>query len=271
MVNNVVQSIVEDRDGKIWLGTEYGMSRFDPDTEVFDSFFFSAIMPGNVYLESSACVMKNGHLLFGTNHGLVVVDPEKVMPQHVVSPVVLTDLKINGISVRPGDIDSPLTEALSYTNRIELKYYQNSFSIDFSTFDYSMANDAKYIYKLIPYDKDWGVPSSLNFAAYKNLLPGTYQLHVKASSASGVWGEDETVLQIVITPPFWKTGWAFAIYIMLICMAMYMTFRLIHKFAILRNRIQLEKQLTEYKLVFFTNISHEFRTPLTLIQGALEK
>lgn len=113
-----------------------------------------------------------------------------------------------------------------------------------------MANDAKYIYKLIPYDKDWGVPSSLNFAAYKNLLPGTYQLHVKASSASGVWGEDETVLQIVITPPFWKTGWAFAIYIMLICMAMYMTFRLIHKFAILRNRIQLEKQLTEYKLVF---------------------
>lgn len=271
LVNNVVQSIVEDRDGKIWLGTEYGMSRFDPDTEVFDSFFFSAIMPGNVYLESSACVMKNGHLLFGTNHGLVVVDPEKVMPQHVVSPVVLTDLKINGISVRPGDIDSPLTEALSYTNRIELKYYQNSFSIDFSTFDYSMANDAKYIYKLIPYDKDWGVPSSLNFAAYKNLLPGTYQLHVKASSASGVWGEDETVLQIVITPPFWKTGWAFAIYIMLICMAMYMTFRLIHKFAILRNRIQLEKQLTEYKLVFFTNISHEFRTPLTLIQGALEK
>ena len=250
LVNNVVQSIVEDRDGKIWLGTEYGMSRFDPDTEVFDSFFFSAIMPGNVYLESSACVMKNGHLLFGTNHGLVVVDPEKVMPQHVVSPVVLTDLKINGISVRPGDIDSPLTEALSYTNRIELKYYQNSFSIDFSTFDYSMANDAKYIYKLIPYDKDWGVPSSLNFAAYKNLLPGTYQLHVKASSASGVWGEDETVLQIVITPPFWKTGWAFAIYIMLICMAMYMTFRLIHKFAILRNRIQLEKQLTEYKLVF---------------------
>ena len=253
------------------MGTEYGMSRFDPDAKTFDNFFFSAAMPGNVYLESSACIMKNGHLLFGTNHGLVVIDPEKVMPQHVVSPVVLTDLKINGISVRPGDIDSPLTEALSYTNRVELKYYQNSFSIDFSTFDYSMANDAKYIYKLIPYDKDWGVPSSLNFAAYKNLLPGTYQLHVKASGASGVWGEDETVLQIVITPPFWKTGWAFAIYIMLICMAMYMTFRLIHKFAILRNRIQLEKQLTEYKLVFFTNISHEFRTPLTLIQGALEK
>lgn len=77
LVNNVVQSIVEDRDGKIWLGTEYGMSRFDPDAKTFDNFFFSAAMPGNVYLESSACIMKNGHLLFGTNHGLVVIDPEK--------------------------------------------------------------------------------------------------------------------------------------------------------------------------------------------------
>mgnify|MGYP000246560332 FL=1 len=102
------------------------------------------------------------------------------MPQHVVSPVVLTDLKINGISVRPGDIDSPLTEALSYTNRIELKYYQNSFSIDFSTFDYSMANDAKYIYKLIPYDKDWGVPSSLNFAAYKKFVAGYLSVTCKS-------------------------------------------------------------------------------------------
>lgn len=126
------------------------------------------------------------------------------MPQHVVSPVVLTDLKINGISVRPGDIDSPLTEALSYTNRVELKYYQNSFSIDFSTFDYSMANDAKYIYKLIPYDKDWGVPSSLNFAAYKNLLPGTYQLHVKASGASGVWGKMKPYCRLLLLRLFGK-------------------------------------------------------------------
>ena len=102
LVNNVVQSIVEDRDGKIWLGTEYGMSSLIRIRRFLIVSFFSAIMPGNVYLESSACVMKNGHLLFGTNHGLVVVDPEKVMPQHVVSPVVLTDLKINGISVRPG-------------------------------------------------------------------------------------------------------------------------------------------------------------------------
>ena len=159
-----------------------------------------------------------------TNLGILkgseyVIDPEKIQDSETFSPVVFTDLYVNGTQMNPQMEDSPLKQSLAYSDEITLKYFQNSFLIDFSTFDYSMANDAKYIYKLIPYDKDWGVPSSLNFAAYKNLLPGTYQLHVKASSASGVWGEDETVLQIVITPPFWKTGWAFAIYIMLICMA----------------------------------------------------
>ena len=209
LVNNMVESIIEDKTGKIWIATQYGLSRFSPDTETFENFFFSASMQGNVYNEHGAAITEDGLLLFGTNHGVIVIDPLKVTSSPMTRNVILTNLKVNGITVQVGEKDSPLTQALSYTQNIKLDYDQNSFIIEFSTLDYSLAFPSRFIYKLSHFDNEWSTPSSLNFASYKNLSPGTYHLHVKACNSAGIWSDEETVLNIVITPPFWETTWAY--------------------------------------------------------------
>ncbi len=268
--NNNVHQVIEDREGCIWMGTDHGLGRFDQKTKRIMSIMPANTLQGNMFIENAACMLEDGRLAFGSRHGIAVINPRSVVQRKPLFRLRMTNIDINGVNIREYD-NGNLAAMMNTGEGIELAHNENSLVFYFSDFEYDEGETSKFTYRLKGYDDEWMPMTTMHFATYRNLPPGDYVMEVKAQNSNGEWNKTVIQMPVSILPPLWRTWWAYLIYIVFITVVGYTAYRSVKRTNALRNRIKVEQQLTEFKMQFFTNISHEFRTPLTIIRGAAER
>jgi signal transduction histidine kinase/ligand-binding sensor domain-containing protein/CheY-like chemotaxis protein/AraC-like DNA-binding protein len=274
---NNINGILEDGHGYLWMSTESGLSRMDPETLKFKNYNRNDGLVCTEFNFNSFYVDDDDFMYFGGYNGIVKFHPDSIRENNEPPVLRLTKFKIFNREVPiDGAGGGVLNKSLEHTPAIALNYLQNVFSVEFAALSFINANKNQYAYKLEGFENDWNYVSD-PVATYMNLSPGDYTLLVKASNNDGIWMSAPVGLDLTVLPPPWKTWWAYSIYCLVILGLLFalirfnkMRWKLAHDLKIEHLEKEQQEQLHRAKLNFFTNIAHEIRTPLTLIVSPIE-
>lgn len=265
-----IKGILEDKQGNFWLSTAKGLVRYHPDSQQYRSYNMNDGLQDLEFEAGAYLKTTDGAFLFGGINGFNLFYPERLITNDSRPPVYFTSFELFNKKVNVGQIGSPLKQDISVSKQLQLSYRQSSFSITFAALNYVASGNNRYAYKLEGFDENW-VYTHDRKATYTNLNPGEYILRVKASNNDGIWNETEQTLSIEIKPPFWATWWFRFLSSCTIAMLLIWYIQMSREKHRQRLEDQKREDLHQLQLQFFTNISHEFRTPLSLILGPIER
>jgi signal transduction histidine kinase/ligand-binding sensor domain-containing protein len=222
--NNVVYGILPDRRGHLWLSTNKGIAEYNPATKLFRNFTAKDGLQSDEFNSLSCCKTPAGLLVFGGVNGLNYFDPDAIRPLETPK-VIFTEFRLFNKLVTSKQVDSPLKKDISYTDHLTLQYSQNVLTFRFAAMDYRKIGSVKYRYRLEGFNDTWIYSGALQEATFTNLDPGNYRLVVQASFDSGLWGHQQSGLNLQIIPPWWATWWFYGLVITASLSAMYGLYR----------------------------------------------
>ena len=261
LITNNIYSIVENKFGNIVLGTENGISLFNVKDNLFNNWTGEQGLAAYNFNQGAAVNTGYGEIILGSNEGAIVLADSMRLPEFFSSHMVLDNLSIMYRPVYPGEKGSPLKKMLNETSSLELKYNQNTFSINVSSVNYDNPSNIYYTWKLEGFFDEWSTPSEDGMIKYTNLSPGEYKLRIRAILLDNNQLLEERSISIVIESPLWLTPWAILLYIVLISGAAFSLYRY--------KMIKKDRRISQEKINFFIHTAHDIRTPLTLIKAPL--